>query len=230
MIPDSVRARDLIGYGRTPPDFEWPDGAKVVINLVLVYEEGSEYSVLWGDDRNDGWGEYADPGVQPPASRPRHRVSLRVRKPSGRLAAGADLRRRGRAGDRFGSRGGARAEPGRGRVDARARSRPDGPRLALDRGLDDVAREESEQIARAVETYQRVLGSPPAGWNSRGWPSENTRGLLLELGGFVYHSEGYSDDVPYYESRRRRADAGRALLEDLQRLALPDESRLREPA
>ena len=38
----------------------------MVINLVLVYEEGSEYSVLWGDDRNDGWGEYAEPGVQPP--------------------------------------------------------------------------------------------------------------------------------------------------------------------
>ena len=66
MIPEPVRARDLVGYGRTPPRFSWPDDARVVINLVLVYEEGSEYSVLWGDDRNDGWGEYADPGVQPP--------------------------------------------------------------------------------------------------------------------------------------------------------------------
>src|SRR4051794_41944555 len=65
-IPEPVRARDLVGYGRTPPSFAWPDGAQVVINPVLVYEEGSEYSVLWGDDRNDGWGEYAEPGVQPP--------------------------------------------------------------------------------------------------------------------------------------------------------------------
>ena len=39
-------------------------------NLVLVYEAGSEYSVAWGDDRNDGWGEYADPGVQPPQRDP----------------------------------------------------------------------------------------------------------------------------------------------------------------
>jgi hypothetical protein len=45
-----------------------------------------------------------------------------------------------------------------------------------------------------------VLGSRPVGWNSRSWPSENTRSLLLELGGFIYHSEGYSDDVPYYET------------------------------
>ena len=64
-IPDAVRARDLVGYGRNPPGISWPDGAKVVINLVLVYEAGSEYSVAWGDDRNDGWGEYADAGVQP---------------------------------------------------------------------------------------------------------------------------------------------------------------------
>src|SRR5438128_1077263 len=59
-------ARDLVGYGRTPPPVEWPDGARVVVNVVLVYEEGSEYSVLSGDERNDGWGEYADAGVQPP--------------------------------------------------------------------------------------------------------------------------------------------------------------------
>jgi peptidoglycan/xylan/chitin deacetylase (PgdA/CDA1 family) len=59
--------------------------------------------------------------------------------------------------------------------------------------------QEREQIARAVETYERVLGSPPAGWNSRSWPSENTRELLIEQGGFAYHSDGYSDDVPYYE-------------------------------
>src|SRR4051794_27352476 len=69
-IPEPVRARDLVGYGRTPPSFAWPDGAQVVINPVLVYEEGSEYSVMWGDDRNDGWGEYADAGVQPPQRDP----------------------------------------------------------------------------------------------------------------------------------------------------------------
>jgi peptidoglycan/xylan/chitin deacetylase (PgdA/CDA1 family) len=60
--------------------------------------------------------------------------------------------------------------------------------------------EEQESILRAIESYERVLGSRPAGWNSRGWPSENTRRLLVEVGGFLYHSEGSGDDVPYYES------------------------------
>jgi hypothetical protein len=40
-IPAAVRTRDLVGYGRVPPAFSWPDDARVVINLVLVYEEGT---------------------------------------------------------------------------------------------------------------------------------------------------------------------------------------------
>jgi peptidoglycan/xylan/chitin deacetylase (PgdA/CDA1 family) len=59
--------------------------------------------------------------------------------------------------------------------------------------------EEGASIQRAINTYERVLGARPDGWNSRGWPSENTRGLLREIGGFLYHSEGSADDVPYYE-------------------------------
>lgn len=50
--------RDFIGYGSKIPRISWPGEARVAVNLVLVYEEGSEYSVLEGDGRNDGWGEY----------------------------------------------------------------------------------------------------------------------------------------------------------------------------
>ena len=176
-IPDAVRARDLVGYGRTPPAWEWPHGAQVVVNLVLVYEEGSEYSVRWGDDRNDGWGEYADPGVQPPHARPAAVLVVRL----GALVA--------------------------------LELNPGVPAWMNERGHDLLGHgwrwteawtyppdEERESIVRAVETYERVLGRRPAGWNSRGWPSENSRGILRELGGFTYHSEGSADDVPYYET------------------------------
>src|SRR5262249_19582274 len=57
--------RDLVGYGRTPPQIAWPDGALVAINLVLIYEEGSERTVVEGDTVNDGWGEY-EPAAEPP--------------------------------------------------------------------------------------------------------------------------------------------------------------------
>jgi peptidoglycan/xylan/chitin deacetylase (PgdA/CDA1 family) len=58
--------------------------------------------------------------------------------------------------------------------------------------------EEREQIAHAVDSFQRVLGTRPPGWNCRSWPSENTRELLIEAGGFLYESDGSADDVPYY--------------------------------
>jgi len=60
--------------------------------------------------------------------------------------------------------------------------------------------DERASIVQAIETYTRVVGSPPDGWNSRGWPSQNTRSLLREIGGFLYHSEGAADDLPYYET------------------------------
>jgi peptidoglycan/xylan/chitin deacetylase (PgdA/CDA1 family) len=199
VIPDGVRARDLRGYGRAAPGIEWPDGAKVVINVVLVYEEGSEYSVLWGDDRNDGWGEYAEPGVQPPQRDQGTESHYEYGSRAGvwRLARIFD-----EAGVPVTVSGTAVA----------LELNPEVPAWMKERGHDLLGhgwrwteawtyprQEEKQLIERAIETYERVLGERPAGWNSRGWPSENTRGLLGEIGGFLYHSEGSADDLPYYE-------------------------------
>src|SRR3954470_9798637 len=41
--------RDLIGYGPHPPHPDWPGGARIAVQLVLNYEEGSENSILHGD-------------------------------------------------------------------------------------------------------------------------------------------------------------------------------------
>ena len=41
--------RDLIGYGANPPDPKWPNGARIAINFVMNYEEGSEPSVQDGE-------------------------------------------------------------------------------------------------------------------------------------------------------------------------------------
>lgn len=203
-IPEAVRRRDLVGYGQTPPPFSWPDGALVVVNVVLVYEEGSEYSVLWGDDRNDGWGEYAQAGVDPPQR---------------------DLGTE--AHYEYGSRAGvwrlARICDDAGipvTVSAAAVALDLNPAVAgwmRERGHDllghgwrwtEVWRlsraQERTELRRAIETYQRVLGSRPLGWNCRSWPSENTPALLLEEGGFLYHSDAAADDLPYYDRRGRR--------------------------
>ena len=199
MIPDAVQARDLVGYGRVPPRFEWPHDARVVVNLVLVYEEGSEYSVRWGDDRNDGWGEYPESGVDPP-----------------------HLDRGTESHYEYGSRAGvwrlARIFDAAGvpvTVSAAAAAlelNPGVPSWMRERGHDLLGHgwrwiepwtltrdEEREQIELAIESFQRVLGTRPLGWNCRSWPSQNTRELLVETGGFLYDSDGSADDVPYYE-------------------------------
>ena len=36
--------RDIVGYGREKPRVRWPDDANVAVNIVVNYEEGSEYS------------------------------------------------------------------------------------------------------------------------------------------------------------------------------------------
>jgi peptidoglycan/xylan/chitin deacetylase (PgdA/CDA1 family) len=63
----------------------------------------------------------------------------------------------------------------------------------------DMPREqEREHLLRAIESYERTLGERPYGWNCPSWPSDNTRELLVEEGGFLYDSDGCSDDVPHY--------------------------------
>ena len=36
------------------------------------------------------------------------------------------------------------------------------------------------------------------GWHTKSSPSINTRRLLVEQGGFLYDSDAYNDDAPYY--------------------------------
>jgi peptidoglycan/xylan/chitin deacetylase (PgdA/CDA1 family) len=198
LIPQGVRSRDLVGYGRIPPKFSWPGDANVVVNVVFVYEEGSEYSVLWGDDRNDGWGEYADPGIQPPQRDKGTESHYEYGSRAGiwRLARIADA-----AGIPVTVSAAAVALELNPAVAEWMRERNHDLMGHGWRWLEmwTLSREqEREQIKAALDSYERVLGSRPLGWNCRGWPSENTRELLVEQG-FRYDSDASGDDVPYYE-------------------------------
>ncbi len=192
-------ARDLVGYGRTPPRVEWPEGALVAINLVLVYEEGSERGVAAGDDAGDGWGEYAAAGAEPPTR-----------------DLGTETHYE------YGSRAGvwrlARLADGYGipvTVSSTAVALEGNPAVGewmLERGHDllghgwrwlpqwEMTRaEEAEHLDRAIEAYERLLGVGPDayGWNSRSFPSVDTRDLLVERG-FLYDSDPCNDDLPFW--------------------------------
>src|SRR5690606_11993587 len=47
--------RDLIGYGRTPPDPRWPGGARLALQFVINYEEGGENNILHGDSASEAF-------------------------------------------------------------------------------------------------------------------------------------------------------------------------------
>ncbi len=66
-------------------------------------------------------------------------------------------------------------------------------------GFHDMSeQEEREQMHRAVESIARTIGERPAGWYCRYAPSINTRRLVVEEGGFLYDSDAYNDDLPYW--------------------------------
>ena len=189
----------------------------MVVNLVLVYEEGSESSVLWGDDRNEGWGEYAEPGVQPPQ---RDRGTEAHYEYGSRAGVWRLARIFDDAGVPVTVSAAAVALELNPAVPAWMRERDHdlmghGWRWIQLWGL--TRDEEREHLRRAIESYERTLGQRPLGWNCPSWPSESTRELLVEEGGFLYDSDSCADDIPYYVLYQWDAVSRRSVLEDLQR-------------
>ena len=154
--------RDVVGYGRHVPKVVWPNGARVAVSLVLNYEEGSEYSKVAGDGRNEGLAEipYVD-GARVP--RPRGGVGLRVRQPRRRLAPAAPVRRVRRPD--------ARSSPRRSRSSATPRSaqwlreaRPRAvlARLALGGAVDcSRARRSASTCSRRSSRSSETCGERP---------------------------------------------------------------------
>jgi allantoinase len=193
--------RDFVGYGPSAPDIHWPGGARVAVNFVLNYEEGSEYSLEDGDGRSDAaLSEVAQA-----------RVPLGQRD----LAAESMFEYGSRVGfwrlyrlfrDRklpltvFASALALERNPAA--AQAVAESDWDvvchGRRWIEHYLLDEAT--EREEIAQAFETIHRLIGRAPEGWYCRYAPSPVTRRLLVEHGGFSYDSDAYNDELPYWVS------------------------------
>lgn len=191
--------RDFIGYGANPPDIRWPGGARLAINFVLNYEEGSEYSLADGDDRTDSaLSEVATP---------------RVPRGDRDLAAESMFEYGSRVGfwrlyRLFRDRGvpltvfAASLALERNPEAAAAIAASDwdvvchGRRWIEHYLLDEDA--EREDISRAFDSLSRLIGRAPEGWYCRYAPSVATRRLLVEHGGFTYDSDAYNDELPYW--------------------------------
>ena len=191
--------RDLVGYGRTPPDPQWPNGARLALNFVLNIEEGSEYSIENGDGFSEAslteMGDSPVPrGQRDLAAESMFEFGSRVGiwRILGLFAAPQT------SVDRFCLRYGAGTPSGCG-----GRATRGGHDVCCHgwRWVEHYLLSEDEErrhIAMAVESLRRTMGAPPAGWYCRYGPSVNTRRLVHEHGGFLYDSDTYNDELPYY--------------------------------
>jgi putative urate catabolism protein len=191
-------SRDLVGYGRNIPDPKWPGGAKVAVQFVLNYEEGGESSILDGDPASENLlSEIV--GASPwPGQRNLNMESIYE----------------------YGSRAGF-WRLHRMFTDLKVDVTVYGVTLAMARNPDAVAAmneagweiashgyrwheykdypEELERkhILEAVRLHTEVAGTRPLGMY-QGKPSDNTLRLVMEEGGFLYSSDNYSDDLPFW--------------------------------
>ncbi len=191
--------RDLHGHGEDPPDPHWPGGARIAVSFVMNWEEGGERNTLHGDDAS----EHAIQdviGAEPwPGARHINVESMfEYGSRAGvwrllRLFEGANIPLTvfavGMAVERSPQIVGRM-------VDAGHEICSHGYRWLDYRDIPEAV--EREHIRRAVTAIEEVVGSPPVGWYT-GRCSSNTRRLVVEHGGFLYDSDSYSDDLPYWE-------------------------------
>jgi allantoinase len=189
--------RDLIGYGASPPHPHWPNDAKIAVSLVLNYEEGGESCVLHGDPHSES--VLTDVGAEPLRNARNLNVEsnfeygsrvgfwqiMRLLREYGAdatvYAVGMALERNPEAAAEIVRSGFEVACHGQRWIDYQ------------------FVPEEVERadMLRNVEVITRMIGRRPQGWYT-GRPSPNTRRLVVEIGGFLYDSDAYNDDLPYW--------------------------------
>jgi peptidoglycan/xylan/chitin deacetylase (PgdA/CDA1 family) len=188
-------ARDLVGYGPRPPKVLWPGEARLALQLVVNYEEGSERSFPMGDGVNEGFHEFPEvlvgqrdldvESVYEYGGRAGIwrlvRVLDEVGVPVTFFATVVALARNPALVDEIVRRGDEVASHGYRWIE----------HYEMDADL------EREWIGRSYDALTDLIGTPPVGWYCRQM-SVNTRRLLVEHGGFLYDSDAYNDDLPYW--------------------------------
>ncbi len=198
--------RDLLGYGRTPPQAAWPGGARLALSLVLNYEEGGENSVLHGDAGSEQFLADIGPAQIEPLVGARayntesmfgygsragfwriHRLLTSHQVPLTVYGVGMALERNPEAAQAMAAAGWEVASHAY--------------RWTNYANMPEA--EEREHMRRAIAAIENTVGIRPVGWYC-GRVSANTRRLVVEEGGFLYDSDSYADDLPYWNTEHGR--------------------------
>ena len=189
--------RNLIGYGRNIPHAQWPGKARVAVQFVLNYEEGSENSVLNGDAGSE---QFLSEMANPPAFPARHMSMESIYEYGSRAGVWRILRefeKRGLPLTVFGVSMALERNP-----EATAAFLELGHEIACHgwrwlnyQNVDEAT--EREHLQRGMELIRKLTGDRPLGWYT-GRDSPNTHRLVADYGGFLYDSDYYGDDLPFW--------------------------------
>ena len=195
--------RDLIGYGDKEIKIVWPNNSRLALQIVLNYEEGAENNILHGDKHSETFLSEII-GAKEIKGRNKNMESMYE----------------------FGSRRGfwrlhklfqEKNIPVTIFGVAMALERNPEVCKAIKNGNYEIASHgwrwidyqnvkkniEKNHMKKAVKTIEKIFGKKPLGWYT-GRCSPNTRDLVFENGGFLYDSDSYSDDLPYWEYKKNK--------------------------
>jgi allantoinase len=197
MMPRSVYPRDLVGYGRNVPHAQWPGKAKIAVQFVLNYEEGGENSVLHGDKGSE---QFLSEIIGAAAYEDRHLSMESIYEYGSRSGVWRILRefeKRQLPLTIFGVSMALERHPEltQAFVELGHEIACHGWRWIHYQGMDEATEREHMRIGMAI--IKKLTGTSPQGWYT-GRDSPNTRRLVADHGGFLYDSDYYGDDLPFY--------------------------------
>ncbi|NOH26903.1 allantoinase PuuE [Vibrio mediterranei] len=197
-------SRNLIGYGANPPHPKWPNNARIAVSFVLNYEEGGERCLLHGDDESESFLSEI-PGAMPIKGE-RHISMESIYEYGSRAGVWRVLRlfeqydipltifAVAMAVERYPEVAMAMKEAGHEICSHGYRW--------IDYQYTDESQERDHMI-KAIEIIKQLTGERPLGWYT-GRTGPNTRRIVAEEGGFLYDSDAYDDDLPYWHTEAGR--------------------------
>ena len=198
MAPEQNYPRDLIGYGPSPPNPNWPNDARLAVQFVINYEEGAENTILHGDEASEAFlseiiGARALAGVRHMSMESFYEYGSRVgvwrlfrlfqerQIPITIFAAAMALERNPAVAEAAVESGFEICSHGYRWIDYQYMPED----------------EERAHLLKAIEIQTKVTGERPLGWYT-GRTSPNTRRLVAEEGGFLYDADDYNDELPFW--------------------------------
>ena len=190
--------RDLKGYANSPPQAGWPDGNRMAMQLVLNFEEGGESCILHGDSASESLlSEIVN-------AQPREGVRHMNMESFYEYGSRVGVWRLADLFERY-------AVPVTVQAVGMAVERNPEPLIALHAAGHEICSHgyrwidyqyvdestEREHMQKAIHAIVDATGERPLGWYT-GKTSPNTRRLVVEEGGFLYDSDAYNDDLPYW--------------------------------